>query len=125
MKKTIQIFALVLAIGATVQTLKAYAFEAQTISVEEEEYKVMRLMEIRKQISLQGENLVTNDVLSADFPEIRSHADVNVSLVKHLVRYIFAIGAEKSLFDFLKSSEVQAACAASASAFASCGEPGI
>lgn len=123
MKKTIQVLALVLAIGATIQSLKVYAFEVQAISIEEEEYKVMRLMEMRKQVSLQGGNLVTDNSFSAEFPEVKDHSDINVSLVKHLVRYIFAIGAEKSLFDFLKGSEVQAACAASA--FASCGEPGI
>ena len=124
MKKTIQTLALILAIGATVQTLKAYAFEAQTISVEEEEYKVMRLMEMRKQVPLQSESFITDNSFSAEFPEVKDRTDINVNLVKHLVRYVFAIGAEKSLFDFLKGSEVQAACAASA--FASCGgQPGI
>ena len=37
MKKTMKIIALVLAFGATVQALKAYAIEAQVFSAEEEE----------------------------------------------------------------------------------------
>lgn len=124
MKKTIQVLALVLAFGATVQALKAYAVEAQVFSVEEEEYKIVRLMEMRKQISIQG-NALTSDVdLSAEFPNVKNSTDVNVNLVKHLVRYIFAIGAEESLFDYLKGADVQAACAAAK--FARCGgEPGI
>ena len=124
MKKKMKIIALVLAFGATVQALKAYAVEAQVFSVEEEEYKVERLMEMRKQISVQGNALTVNADFSAEFPNVKNSTDLNVSLVKHLVRYIFAIGAEKSLFDYLKGEEVQAACAASA--FAKCGsEPGI
>lgn len=124
MKKTIKALALVLAFGATIQALKAYAVEAQVFSIEEEEYKVERLMEMRKQITIQGSALTVDADFSAEFPDVKNNTDLNVSLVKHLVRYIFAIGAEKSLFDYLKGSDVQAACAASA--FAKCGgEPGI
>lgn len=124
MKKKMKIIALVLAFGATVQALKAYAVEAQVFSVEEEEYKVERLMEMRKQIAVQGNALTVDADFSAEFPNVKNNTDLNVSLVKHLVRYIFAIGAEKSLFDYLKGADVQAACAVSA--FARCGgEPGI
>lgn len=123
MKKKMKMIALVLAFGATVQALKAYAVEAQVFSVEEEEYKVERLMEMRKQITVQGNALTVDADFSAEFPNVKSNTDLNVSLVKHLVRYIFAIGAEKSLFEYLKGEDVQAACA---SAFASCGgNPGI
>lgn len=123
MKKKMKIIALVLAFGATVQALKAYAVEAQVFSVEEEEYKVERLMEMRKQITVQGNALTVDADFSAEFSNVKSSTDLNVSLVKHLVRYIFAIGAEKSLFEYLKGADVQAACAA---AVARCGsEPGI
>lgn len=123
MKKTMKILALVLALGATVQALKAYAVEAQVFSVEEEEYKIVRLMEMRKQVSTQGTALTPDADFSVEFPNVKSSTDVNVSLVKHLVRYIFAIGAEGSLFEYLKGADVQAACA---SAVARCGsEPGI
>lgn len=80
-------------------------------------------MEMRKQITVQGNALTVDADFSAEFPNVKSSTDLNVSLVKHLVRYIFAIGAEKSLFEYLKGEDVQAACA---SAFASCGgNPGI
>ncbi len=124
MKKTMKIIALVLAFGATVQALKAYAIEAQVFSAEEEEYKVVRLMEMRKQLTVQGLTSTVDADFSAEFPNVKSSSDLNVSLVKHLVRYIFAIGAEGSLFEYLKGKDVQAACAAST--VSSCGgEPGI
>lgn len=124
MKKTMKVLALVLALGATVQALKAYAVETQIISAEEEEYKIVRLMEMRKQISIQKSDLTVDADFSAEFPNVKDRADVNANLVKHLVRYIFAIGAENSLFEYLKSEDVQAACAAST--VARCGgNPGI
>ena len=51
MKKTLQALALILAIGATVQTIKAYAQEVASFSAEEEQHKITQLMELRKEMA--------------------------------------------------------------------------
>lgn len=122
MKKTIQALALILAIGATIQTIKAYAFDTEVLSAEEEGRKVVLLIELRHQ-TIQEQSFTPDPNIAVEFPTIKSEADLKVSLVKHVIRYIFAIGAEGDLIQYLKSSEVQSACVMSASKCS--GEPGI
>jgi len=55
MKNTMKVLAVVLALGATVQALKAYAADVPAISIEDEEYQIVRLMELRQQVSIQGQ----------------------------------------------------------------------
>lgn len=124
MKKTIKALALVLALGATVQAIKAYAQEVPQISIEDEEYAIARLMELRQQTQLQGQSFSPDRSVSAEFPDIKSETDLKLTLVKHVIRYVFALGAQADLV-----KEMTAACAAASavkSTAAACGsEPGI
>ena len=77
MKKTIQLLALVLAIGATVQTIRAYASETGFFSVEVEEHKMTKLIELRKEVAATGEAVpFTYTGLSEEFPQITNHEQI-------------------------------------------------
>lgn len=118
MKKTIQALALVLAIGATVQTLKAYALDTGLISADEEEYKITQLMELRKEIEFKGETFVsTESNVGSEFPEIKGKEELNEAVVRHTLRYLQAIGAEKALIRVIQQPEFQS--------LRHSGEPGI
>jgi len=103
-KRTIQILALIFAIGATIQTLRAYTSKAGLISVNEEEDKIIRLIELRKEIDARGfDSSAVN--ASADFPEITNREELNKAIVKHALRYIQAIGAEDVLMKEVQQPE--------------------
>ncbi|MEZ4872651.1 MAG: hypothetical protein R2827_10545 [Bdellovibrionales bacterium] len=107
MKKTLQAIALILAIGATVQTIKAYAQEVVSFSAEEEQHKITQLMELRKEMADKGPNFVPEEsVLSSEFPEITNQEQLNEAYILHTLQYIKAISAENTFLDILKRPEV-------------------
>lgn len=122
MKKTIQVLALVLAIGATAQTLKAYAFESQagSIMVDDEEYKIMRLMELRKEIESKGESLVIDPTIQSEFPEIKKASDLTEVLAHHMTRYMQGMCAGATLSRIVNSAQTKSISTQSCG-----GNPGI
>lgn len=118
MKKTIQVLALVLAIGATVQTLKAYAVETGLFSVDEEEYKITQLMELRKEVEVKGESFDPRiSSVNAEFPEVTNKEELKEAIARHTLRYLQAIGAEDALIRVIQRPEFQS--------LRDRGEPGI
>lgn len=118
MKKPIQALALALAIGATVQTLKAYAFETGLFSADEEEYKITQLIELRKEIEAKGESFTPRvSSTSAEFLEITNRDELNEAIARHTLRYLQAIGAEDALIRVIQQPEFQS--------LRNRGEPGI
>lgn len=122
MKKTMKLLALILALGATLQAFTAYADELQVFSLKDEEHKVSQLMEMRKKLSSNPTVLSSKNRFSEEFPDIQTRKDLDAKLAKHLVRYVFALGAEGALFEYLNSDDVQAACGTTARCG---GSPGI
>lgn len=107
MKKTLQVIALILAIGAAVQTIKAYADEEVSFSAEVEQFKITQLMELRKEMTDKGSSFVPKEsALSSEFPEITNQEQLNEAYILHTLQYIKAIGAEKTFVDTLKRPEV-------------------
>lgn len=107
MKKTLQLLAFVLALAATAQTLKAYANDVGLFSVEEEEYKITQLMELRKEMTDKAETFVSEEsVLGSEFPEITNQEKLNEAFIMHTLQYIKAVGAEESFNQILKRPEV-------------------
>ncbi len=108
MKKTIQVFALILTIGATVQTIKAYASETGFFSVEVEEHKMTRLIELRKEVAVNGDTVPLNYTsLSEEFPQITNHQQLNEEIARQALRYLQAIGAEDALIRVINQPEFQ------------------
>ncbi len=108
MKKTIQVLALVLAIGAAIQSLRAYASDSSAFSIEEEEYKMFKLINLRKEFTANGETASLNStVLSEEFPEITNHEQLNEAISRQALRYIQAIGAGDALINVIKKPEFQ------------------
>jgi len=108
MKKTLQVLAIVFAIGAAIQTLKAYTSESNALSAEEEEYKMFKLINLRKEVAANGEAISANSaVLSDEFPEITNHEQLNEAIAFQALRYIQAIGAENALIKVIKQPEFQ------------------
>jgi hypothetical protein len=108
MKKTIQVLALVLAIGATVQTIRAYSSETGYFSVEVEEYKLTKLIELRKEVDATGESApFTFTRLSEEFPQITNHEQLNEEIARQALRYLQAIGAQEALIKVIKRPEFQ------------------
>lgn len=107
MKKTLQAIALILAIGATVQTFKAYAQDVGLFSAEEEEYKITQLLELRKEMADKAETFVSEEsVLGSEFPEITNQEKLNEAFIMHTLQYIKAVGAEESFNQILKRPEI-------------------
>lgn len=107
MKNTLQVLALILAVGATVQTIKAYAQEVSIFSADEEEYKISQLMQLRRDIEDKETAFVAEEeIYVSEFPEISSKEQVNEALIMHTLKYIKAIGAENTLINILKRPEV-------------------
>lgn len=118
MKKTIQVLALVLAIGATVQTIRAYASETGFFSVEVEEHKMTKLIELRKEVATNGDTIPFSYMgLSEEFPQITNHEQLNEEIARQALRYLQAIGAEDALIKVIKQPEFQS--------LRNRGEPGI
>lgn len=108
MKKTLQAIALILAIGATVQTIKAYAQEVVSFSAEEEQHKITQLMELRKEMADKGPNFVPEEsALSSEFPEITNQEQLNEAIARQALRYIQAIDAEDALVRVIRQPEFQ------------------
>ena len=108
MKKTMQTLAIVLAIAATVQTLRAYATETGVFSIEEEEVKMTQLMELRKEFYEKGESLTANETpVNPDFPNIINSEQLNEAVARQALRYLRAIGAEDALIKVMKQPEFQ------------------
>ncbi len=86
MKKTIQVLALVLAIGATVQTIRAYASETGFFSVEVEEHKMTKLIELRKEVATNGDTIPFSYMgLSEEFPQITNHEQLNEEMISQKI----------------------------------------
>lgn len=118
MKKTIQILALVLAISATVQTIRAYADETGFFSVEVEEYRMSKLIELRKEVTATGDTIpFAYTALSEEFPQITNQEQLNEAIARQALRYLQAIGAEDALIKVIKQPEFLS--------LRSRGEPGI
>lgn len=118
MKKTMKVLALVLALGATVQTLRAYAIETGFFSADEEEHKITQLMELRKEIDVKGESFDPKiSSVNAEFPEVTSKEELNEAIARHALRYLQAIGAEDALIRVIQKPEFQS--------LREHGEPGI
>lgn len=118
MKKTIQALALILAIGATFQTLRAYASESGFFSIEEEEYKMSKLIDLRKEVASSGDTAPLSEaLLNEEFPQVTNREQLNEAIARQALRYIQAIGAEDALIKVIKQPEFQS--------LRSRGEPGI
>lgn len=109
MKKTLQVLALVLAVGAAIQTLRVYASDSSVFSVEEEEHKMFKLINLRKEIIANGEaaSLRSTD-LNEEFPEITNREELNEAIARQVLRYIQAIGAKDALIKVIKQPEFEA-----------------
>lgn len=107
MKKTIQVLALLLAIGATIQTIKVYALEPQigSLVTDEAEYRITRLMELRKEIELRGETVLLDPSVQSEFPEIKKGSDLKESLGQHMMRYMDSMCAGATLSRIVNSAQ--------------------
>ncbi len=107
MKNTIKALAVVLALGATAQAIKAYTAETPQLSANEERQKVVELMDLRQEIEAKGELFIPEEsALSASFPEIKNLEDLNEVFIMHTLRYIKAVGADKTLIRVLQQPSV-------------------
>lgn len=97
MKKVLQMFAVVIAIGAVAQTLKAYTMDDDILS-EEAEVKIIQLIEMRRAIKAQGEEVVLqHPSIQAEFPGIRTSKDLNDNLSGYIRIYLDKINGENGL----------------------------
>lgn len=109
MKRTIQVLAVIFAIGATAQTLRAYTYETGIFFVEDEERKMSLLIELRKELSEKRETFNGRETqASAEFPHIANPEQLNEAVARQALRYIRAIGAEDALVKIIGQSEVKA-----------------
>ena len=119
MKTLARTLALVLALGATMQALFAYANDVGLISIEEEETKIVQLIELKQQMDTK--NLSIGDIrpeLNRDFPQIKTEEDFREAFATHALRYLRAINGEDALRRVLDRPEFS-------SIRRSDGEPGI
>lgn len=108
MKKTMQVLAVILAIGATAQTLRAYAYQTGIFSIEEEESKMSLLIELRKELSEKRETSIASETsVSAEFSHIKNPEQLNEAVARQALRYIQAIGAEDALIRVIRQPEFQ------------------
>lgn len=98
MKNILRTLAIALAIGATFQVVISYAAEIERISAEEEEAKLSRLMELRRDVIRSGDQHPMELLnLQDEFPQIKNTEDYKHEVVRHTLRYLQSIGAEKTL----------------------------
>ena len=108
MKKTLQTIAIVLAIGATIQSLAVYAYEEEVLSIENEELILEKLISLRKEAALNGDNASEQfQALGQEFSSIQNRNQLNDAIAKQSFRYIQAIGAEESLLKIVKKFNKQ------------------
>lgn len=110
MKNAMKVLALVLAIVATAQTLKAYAQVSVPLSADEEAYQISRLMQLKSQMdAMKAESISKrSDAASlenSEFPSIKTEADFKDEFVTHTLRYIKAINAEDAFTQAKKRAE--------------------
>jgi hypothetical protein len=106
MKKTLQALAILLALGAAAQSVKAYAVELGLVSAEEQEYKIIRLMDLRKEMESEGKSFTPRESeVSLEFPEVTKKSEYNEELVKQYLRYIKAIEADNAFKKVIQMPE--------------------
>ena len=108
MKRTLQTLAIVLALGAIAQTLAAYAYDAEIFSADEEEVKLIQLIELRKTFVENKASLNINGTLvDPRSRQITSSDQLNEAIVRQTLRYLQAIGAEGALVKAIKQPNFQ------------------
>lgn len=106
MKNFFRSLAVVLAVGAMGQTFYVYAQEAGIISIEKEEQALMDLIELKRQVDVNGEPYtIFNDSFKDDGEEILNEEDFKESFTTHALRYIQAIEAEETLREVIQRPE--------------------
>lgn len=122
MRKTMKALALFLALGATSQTIKVYAFDSQvsSLTTENEEYKITRLMEFRKEIELRGETVLLDPSVQSEFPEIKKSSDLKESLAHHMMKYMDSMCAAATMSRIVNSFQTKSLTTQSCG-----GQPGI
>jgi len=109
MKNVLRTLAVIFAIGATFQVVFSYAAEVERISAEEEEAKLSRLMELRRDIMpLNDQRPMELLNLQDEFPQIKNTEDYKREVVRHTLRYFKSIGAEKTLNKEIQKPEFEA-----------------
>jgi|SRR5690606_16518838 len=99
MKNLMRCIAIVLAIGAMVQTMGVYALEEVKYSLEKDGEAIIKLIEFRQRVSDRGDSIEEASVeLANDFPEIKNDDDFKNVFGELIVRYSHAIGMEKVLY---------------------------
>jgi hypothetical protein len=108
MKNLARSLAIVLAVGAMIQTVCVYALENTIISLEEEEATIISLIEFKRRTDSYGESFQDASYeLRNDFPNIKTEEDFKEAFAEHALRYLHAIGGEKSLKRVLGKEEYQ------------------
>ncbi len=98
MKNLARSLAIVLAVGAMIQTVCVYALESTIISLEEEETAIISLIEIKRRADSNGESFQDASYeLRKDFPNIKTEEDFEEAFANHALRYLQAIGGDKAL----------------------------
>lgn len=117
-----KVLALLLALGATIQTIKVYAFDSQvsSLTTEEEEYKITRLMELRKEVELRGETALLDPSVQSEFPEIKNSIDLKESLGHHMMKYMDSMCAAATMSKIVNSFQTKSITTQSCG-----GQPGI
>src|SRR5690606_19075983 len=100
MKNLMKALALVLAIASTVQAIQVYAQERVVLSIDEAEYKLTRLIELKRELDFNRDNsglIGTEQSISSEFPTIKTEEDFKEAFATQALRYIQAIGGESVL----------------------------
>lgn len=99
MKNLMKGLVLALAIGSTLQAIQVYAQERVTVSIEEEERTLSRLIQLKRNSDLSGKTLDVygNETdLLAEFPNIKTEDDFKEAFATHALRYLQSIGGEEA-----------------------------
>ena len=108
MKNLMRTLAIVLAIGAAFQAIQVYAQQKAVISIDEVEYNLTRLMQLKHEIEPSRESAaLTNSetLLSREFPNIKTEADFKEAFSTNVLRYIQAIGGQEAFKKILTQPE--------------------
>lgn len=108
MKNLLKTLAIVLAIGATVQAIQVYAQEKEVISIDEVEYNLTRLIELKHEMDAnRSETGFVNRETTpdSDFPNIKTDADFKETFSTNVLRYIQVIGGQEAFKKVLSRPE--------------------
>ena len=108
MKNLMKALALVLAIGSTIQAIQVYAQERVVLSIDEAEYKLTRLIELKRELDFnRGYSSLTENEqpISNEFPTIKNEEDFKEAFAIQALRYMQAIGGEAVLKKVLQKTE--------------------